>query len=148
MSDSAQNSSAHPAAAAVLNRREFERNKGAIHMKRASAQIKLEHDPAQVITSRVLLNDLTPKGVGLFAVSPLLPGSQVLLTIDQPKQMFVKGRVVWCMEFDLNSHVLSEQKFRYRVGIQFQFASEEERQALAAYVQSLGQEFLYGSRAV
>lgn len=139
------------AAQAVLNQRQYQRNRLPVHFKRARAEVKLSGlgaDPTKIIEARVLLNDITPKGIGLFTTSPMLPSQEISITVDQPKRLYVRGRIVWCMEHNANTHILSETKYAYRVGIQFIFDTEEERQALAKYVQELEAQFLYGKEAL
>ena len=70
------------------------------------------------------------------------------MTVDQPKRLYVRDRIVWCLEHGANSHVLSESKYSYRVGIQFIFDTDEERKALETYVQELEKEFLYGKESL
>lgn len=150
MSDQAS-TTPRAAAQAVLNRRQYQRNRLPVHFKRARAEVKLTGlgaDPNKIIEARVLLNDITPKGIGLFSTSPMLPSQEISITVDQPKRLYVRGRIVWCMEHNINSHVLSESKYSYRVGIQFLFDTDEERKALETYVQELEKQYLYGKESL
>lgn len=148
---SEQSTAPRAAAQAVLNKRQYQRNRLPIHFKRARAEVKLSGlgaDPTKIIEARVLLNDITPKGIGIFSTSPMLPSQEISITVDQPKRLYVRGRIIWCMEHNANSHVLSESKYSYRVGIQFIFDTDEERKVLEAYVQDLEKEFLYGKESL
>lgn len=150
MSDQAS-TSPRAAAQAVLNKRQYQRNRLPVHFKRARAEVKLSGlgaDPTKIIETRVLLNDITPKGIGLFSTAAMLPGQEISITVDQPKRFYARGRIVWCMEHNANSHVLTESKYSYRVGIQFIFDTEEERKALETYVQELEAQYLYGKEAL
>lgn len=133
-------------ALAVQKKRDRDRMRRPLHIKRVNAEIKLlslQAEP-QVTIARVILNDLTPKGMGLFCASPLLVGQEVAITLEEPKRIYLRGRIVWCQEYDADSHVLSQQSYSYRMGIQFIFESPEEQVAIRRFCEQLENEFLRG----
>jgi hypothetical protein len=132
-------------AQANARKRERERVRRGIHIKRVRAEIKTVGElaaPALVTQARVLLNDFSPKGVGVFAHAPIIVGQLVSLTLEEPKRFYVKGRVVWCQEYAMESHVLSETPFHYRMGIEFVFETPEEEQQVKDYCEALGHDHL------
>jgi hypothetical protein len=137
--------------ASISNRkRERDKTRRPLHLKRVQAELKVA-DPGQtptVTSARVLLNDISPKGMGLFSASPFLPGTEIALTLSSPRQVYLRGRVAWCQEYDVDSKILSKNQFSYRVGIEFLFDSEAEEKSLKAFCEEIFKEHLFSLRAV
>jgi len=129
----------------VAKKRERERSRRPLHLKRVYAQIKVETqaEPAKVLDARILLNDITPQGLGLFSMEPILVGQNIAITLDHPSRIYLKGRVVHCQEFAVNSHIMSKDPFLYRVGIHFQFVSKEEEDAVAKFCEGLSSDQIH-----
>ncbi len=105
-----------------------------IHIKRINAHIELPHvdgTPAIASDVRLVLNDLSTKGVGLYSSSPLNPGQEITLTITEPSIIKIRSKVVWCQEHAANSHILSVQSFGYRIGLEFLVDKSQEMQLVA-----------------
>jgi hypothetical protein len=108
-----------------------------LHIKRVTAQMVLmAGDPAESesektepekLSIRIVLNDITPTGVGIYVPRLLHKGQEGTLNMTNPMPVSVKFRVVWSREFNVDSHVLTDQAFAYRAGLQFQFSSDEEK---------------------
>lgn len=107
-----------------------------ILVKRVPAEVQVDAT-REVLESRVFLNDLSPTGVGLFINTPLDKGAEVSIVIEQPKHLFVKGEVAWCQPYTLNTRILSEEVYAYRMGIRFIFDSPEEAETLKRYCDEL-----------
>lgn len=137
-------------AIASAKKREKERNRRPIHIKRVQAELKVVgtiNTTPHITQARVLLNDLSPKGLGLFAANPIMVGQQIALTIEEPKRFYIRGRVIWCQEHDADSHVLSPTPYSYRIGIEFVFESREEEQQVAAYCDEIAKNHLFTLKA-
>jgi hypothetical protein len=123
---------------ALTNAKKRERDKARrpIHIKRVMGQLKilgaLGSEPV-IAEARVLLNDMTSKGVGLFCGIGLATGQEISITIQEPKQFFIKAKVMWCQEYNSESHILSKVSYAFRVGVQFVFSTPEEEKAVADY---------------
>lgn len=126
-------------------RREKDRLRRPLHFLRTRAEIKIPdlNGDAIIVDARVILNDISPKGVGLFSTQALLPGQDVAITLEEPKRIYLKGRIVWCQEHDVESHVLSESRYSYRIGIAFVFETPEEFQAVQHYCEVLQKEHIH-----
>jgi hypothetical protein len=133
-------------ALAQARRREKERAKKPMHLRRVVGQLKAANNE-EAANARVLLNDLTPKGMGLFCSKPMMVGEEVSLTLEQPKQFYVKGRVVWCQEYSVDSHVLSKVSYSYRVGIEFIFDTDEDRKTVEDYCAELMKKHVFTIKA-
>lgn len=133
-------------ALANQKRRERERMRQSFHVRRVRAEIKVSQPMVQSTRTdaRVILNDFTPQGLGLFSEHAVMPGQEVSITLEEPKRFFVRGRVIWCQEYDANSHVLSQVSFKFRVGIEFVFETPEEQAAVEAYVTELNEKYIFG----
>jgi Tfp pilus assembly protein PilZ len=111
-------------------KRERERMKMPFHIKRVHATVEIGD---QKIDVRLILNDLTPKGMGLFSSTRFSTGDEVTIYLENPKKIQLKGKIAWCQEYEVRGKVLTEKSFSHRVGLQFVFSSPEEEQAMKAY---------------
>ena len=130
-----QSSTQRSRALIAEKKREREKRRSPIHLRRVMAQLKISEadGTASLIDARVVLNDLSVKGLGIFTMQPLLVGQSISLTLEYPKRIYIKGRVIWCQEIDSSSHVLSETSYQFRMGLQFVFATDEERIAVKSF---------------
>jgi hypothetical protein len=121
-------------------KRERERLKMQFHVKRVVAVVSI-HVPGQekpeTVDVRLILNDFTPKGMGLFSAHRFNAGDEITIDLENPKKVQVKGRVAWCQEYEIRGKVLTAQSYSYRVGLTFIFATPEEEQSLKAYCDDL-----------
>jgi Tfp pilus assembly protein PilZ len=93
--------------------------------------------------SRIILNDLSPFGVGLFCEKAFNVGQEIALTLEHPRRIYVRGKVAWCEDQSPQSHVMSKKPFGYRIGIQFTFQSAEEQEALREFCDQIAREHLH-----
>ncbi len=130
-----QSPSARTRAAQAIRRKERERTKPRLRLLKVRADLKIleQTREPQIAECRVVMNDFNPQGVTLFSSVPLMVGDEVALTLEDPKQFYIKARIVSCQEFDVNSKVLAQNTFSYRIGMQFKFESEAERAEVRAY---------------
>jgi hypothetical protein len=101
----------------------------------------------EIIPARVILNDLSSKGVGLFSPFPFIPGQEVIVNITAPIKLQLPSRVVWCQQHDANSHVLSSQPYSYRLGIEFLHPSHEKQESIKIIFDDISRNFLYSTRS-
>lgn len=130
-------------------KRQMDRLKRPMHLKKVRAEMKIvgpDKRPS-ISEARVVLNDMSPEGVGIFSSLPVLVGQEISLTMEDPRQVFLKGRVVWCQEFDVGSPVVSQHTFSYRMGIRFVFSSPKEQEAVRLFCEELFRLHLYGNAA-
>jgi Tfp pilus assembly protein PilZ len=119
-------------------KRERERMKMQFHVKRVLATVELGD---QKIDVRLILNDLTPKGMGLFSSNRFSAGDEVTIHLESPKKMQIKGKIAWCQEYEVRGKVLTAQSFSYRVGLSFVFATKEEEATMKAYCDEVMQNY-------
>lgn len=135
----------------TAKKRQQDRLSRPLHIKRVRAEIRaISQNPggeAPATEARVILNDFSAKGMGIFASQALMVGQEVAITLQEPKQVYLRGRIVWCQEYDAESHVLSANPFSYRMGIKFVFQSKQEEQAVAKFCDELFRQHLYGNKA-
>ena len=121
------------------------RNRVPIHLRRINAKLDViapidEANPSliPVITSslevRIVLNDLSTTGVGIYASAPLTPDQEVMLSFTVTHPLSVKFKVVWCQEHNMNTHILSAQSYTYRMGLEFMSHSPTEKAAIESLV--------------
>lgn len=103
---------------------------------RVSAQLQTQ-GTGEVISGRVFLNDLNSNEVTLFLAEPILRETDVFVVIEQPKHLFIRGKVVWCTLFQLSMKVLSVESYKYRARVRFNYETAEERTMVEEYFRSL-----------
>ncbi len=131
-----------------------------LHIHRVEAEIQLampanySPPPGEVVQeepsihTRLLLNDMTQTGVGLYSPIPFLPGQEIVIRLQEPRPFFLRGRIVWCREYSLKTNILSADPFNYRVGIRFVFESLEEERMVNSYCDLVKREFIHNALAV
>ncbi len=77
-------------------------------------------------TVRLILNDFSIKGAGIFSSMPLVSGQQLQMTLTEPRKIVLYGKVAWCQEHNLNSHIISKELYAFRAGIEFVLKSVDE----------------------
>jgi hypothetical protein len=126
-------------------KRQQDRLKRPMHIRKVRVEVKLTGGTAEqpLTDTQLLLNDLTPAGIGLYAHQCLPAGQELTITVAEPHPISLRGKVVWCQEIHSQSHVISNHFFSHRVGIKFLFNNEEERQAAEQYCSDLSKNYLY-----
>lgn len=115
----------------------------AIHIKRVTADIRTvgsptaEGRPNTEASARIMLNDLSIKGVGIFCDKPFRPGQEIAINLTDPSPIYLRGKIVHCTEQDSNAHIISNFDFSYRIGIQFIFADSAEEAAVRAFCEDI-----------
>jgi hypothetical protein len=82
-------------------------------------------------------------GVYVYSSDALSPGQNVSLTIEEPRMFYSRGIVLSCQPILGNRCVISKTPLRYRVAIEFQFQTHEEREAVSQYCDGFLRERLY-----
>lgn len=127
---------------AAANSKKKDKNKPKIHIKRIVASLELVNSPTSRTDARLILNDLTPKGTGLFSTHGFIQGQEVWVNIEDPTKLRIKAKVSWCQEHNANSHVLSNQPYSFRMGLDFMPANEEESKMIQALCDEVVKNYL------
>lgn len=113
----------------------FRRTSG--QLKRTTPSIGLGTSNSGPVAVRAFLHELSPTDLNFFSTERISAGESVAISLDGPKKFFVKGRVVLCMEVPSGSSIVTSPKYGYRVRMQFEFGSEEERLEVQNYAHEL-----------
>lgn len=127
---------------AVANAKKKQRDASSrrLHIKRVKAELRVVvqgNTAPEVNEVRVVLNDMTERGMGLYSQNPIGVGREVAVTLESPRQIYLRGHVTWCQEFDAESRILAQNPFSYRVGVKFIFQSPEEEEAVKNFFEEL-----------
>lgn len=137
-------------AIAIARKRERDRLLHPIHFRRVEATLTVTATGAETPQSfpvRVILNDLSPKGMGLFVTQALVAEQDVTIQLKDPREITVSGRVVACQEYHNEGHILTPKSYPYRMGIRFLFKTAEEEKAFQDFCNELSVNHLYGQKA-
>lgn len=134
-----------------LGSKKSDRNRGkpVIHIKRTLARLEIVEqglstdNPPYCLNVRLVLNDLTPQGTEIFSSEPIVLNREISLTLVSPVSISIKGRILSCQAHNMQSHILSDQSFAYRIGVQFNLETEAEKSALETLCADLTREILY-----
>lgn len=119
------------------------RGRGTLHIKRVTAEIRgvgetaIREDSATEGMARLLLNDLTAKGVAVFCTHAFPAGQEVAILVPLPTQIYLRGRVMFCQEREFTTAIISPQPFAYRIGIEFIFENLVEEAAVKKYCEDV-----------
>lgn len=125
-----------------------------LHMQRVTAQLKYPADhglgekvATTILPARVILNDFTPRGLTLFVPASILVGETLSITLDEPQQFYIRGKVIWVQLVESRIVCGGETNFSYRMGIEFIFESEAEAEAAKAFCDMIKDEYTMPSAA-
>jgi len=108
-----------------------------VHFLRFQAEVRLmaRKEP---IPSRVFLVDISQHGAGIFAAKKIKPGKRISLCIftDLNRFSVVNGKVMWCKQYGSGSRILGDKSFPYRLGIEFEFGSDEGKRVIKDFLKS------------
>lgn len=110
-----------------------------MNTKRIQAELKLTNDldKSKINKIRIVLNDLRIEGVHVFAADLILVETEVSITFTYPKQFYLKGKVVSCTNIAADSKIISDSPVKYRIGIQFEYETPEDKVAVEEYLVQL-----------
>ena len=135
-------------AVASARRRDRERKRRPIHIKRISAYLELLDIPQaneSGLEVRLILNDLSLAGVGIFCAEALAPETLAILRIEQPSDLRVSAKVIWCQEHAASSRILTRQPHRYRAGLQFLVENPDQQMAIKHFYEEMRRTILYST---
>lgn len=95
-----------------------------------------------LISGFLSLIDFSPEGMHVFLDCQVYCGNEASITLEQPRQFYVKSRVVACVNYLVDTKVLCEAPLRYRVTLQFKFESDAEREEVRAFCEFVRTESL------
>lgn len=121
---------------AASTKRTKSRNR--MHLKRVSAQVKAEGGaPTEEQHASVILNDFSEGGLGLFTHRPFIPREIITLVFEEPLPLNVKAKIVWCQMLSTSTKVISETSQLYRVGLEFVFENDEQKEQVKKFCAEL-----------
>jgi len=125
-------------------RRKAFRHRARIPLVRVDAEMAIYSSfedlssPREKLPIRLLMSDITTNGLGFFSEKQFYPGSCLSISLPFQTPVYIRGKVAWCQEaIKKQSVLISDHKYRYRVGIQFYFATEAEKNAIYEFIQAL-----------
>ncbi len=104
------------------------------HLRRVSARLQAG---SQIFDAMVLLNDISERGIRLFSSLPQVPGTPVLISLFHPRTLAVKAVVQERLAPMRTGHIISQRSYSHRMVLRFDFASDDERRAVAEFVLEL-----------
>ena len=140
-----QSPSQRTRSAAYGKKRDKSRMRKPFHIKRIVAQLvhgASESSPGITTDVRMVLNDLSVTGAEIFSPVPLNMGEKVTLNIQDPQKLSLSATVTWCQEYAMNSHILSDQPYSFRIGIEYVLKSDEERETLRSFCQDITNNYI------
>lgn len=128
-------------------RTQVKAQKPKMHLRRTHASVKLTASgelgkTQSTLEGRIFLNEIRPKGLDIFTTEALPVGKQVAISVEAPKQFFVKAKVKWCQENYDDVRIISEKNFKFRCGLVFVFSSPEEEASVKKYCEEIYAEYV------
>lgn len=72
--------------------------------------------------------DFSEQGVGLYVAEKIKERIKVRVSFDHIDAPSFQGVVAWCQRYSHEQHFVGHSMANYRIGIEFRFSSEPERQ--------------------
>lgn len=103
--------------------------------------------PTQIDWGYVVLNDITPNGMYVFSTQSYPKDRVVSLTLEEPRRFYARARVISSQNVRQDSHIISEKTYSYRVALEYEIQTEEERKTLREFSEEVQRVYLYKRRA-
>ncbi len=119
-------------------------------LKRVPIQLAIQESltaPVKIIWGFVALNDVVAKGLYAFTTDPLNKDTVVSLTMEDPRRFFAKAKVISCQNVHVESRVISEFRFSYRLALEYDPQSEDEREGQKQFADEISANFLHKKKA-
>lgn len=101
--------------------------------------------PAEVIKCRLILNEMSPRGVYVYSSAAFAPGQIVALTVHAPRFFYIQAQIVSCAKRQLDHRVIADDPQTYRIRVEFLFSSDEERRSVLEYCRDFLGKYLYSA---
>src|SRR5579885_1466580 len=124
--------------------RERERNASRFTIRRTRAEVKIRSESSEpaIAPARIVLNDVSPKGMTFLVGSSLPVGELAQITIEEPRRIYVKAKIVASQPYGLGGRVISAEPFSYRIAVTFIFSTEDEERDFKSFCDELALEVL------
>ncbi len=123
-----------------------------VKLQRTDAEIKTlnsagsgevaDESASAILPARVILNEFSLAGVGAYTTGRIKMGQEIALTIDEPRRFYITGRVLFCNEVRVDSKLIQQNVFPWRVGIEFIYKTDAERAEVSKYCEELTKTWL------
>lgn len=80
---------------------------------------------------------MSPTGIGMFSSIALDINEPIAVVIEQPRHLYLKGTVCYSNYIIPPSRVISIDPMPFRVGVQFSFETDEERDLIKKYLEEI-----------
>lgn len=131
---------------ATADRRKYQRPRARIPLIRVDGEMAIYSSfddlsaPIAKLPLRLVMSDITPKGMGIFSEKKFYPGACISISLPLREPFYIKAKVAWCREtIQRNSLILSQHHFKYRIGLEFFFANDAEKKSVLDLIQKLTQ---------
>ena len=87
-----------------------------------------------VFATKLVWSELANSTVLLYSANPIPVSEEIAISVKNPKQIYVRGRIVGCAEAAPSARILSKNPMLYRIKVELQFNSAEERIKLISHI--------------
>src|SRR5579885_1317491 len=114
--------------------RERRKRESGFKIRRSSAQVRIGGMPEGplVMNVRVILNEVAATGMQFFAGRELPTGALAQITLEEPRRVYVRAKIVCSQEITTETRIISTDVFSHRVKVIFLFETEEDQAAFKA----------------
>ncbi|MGK5081708.1 hypothetical protein WDW37_00260 [Bdellovibrionota bacterium FG-1] len=102
------------------------------------------NDPVSV---RLLLNDISSKGVEVMAEHEIPASVKVSLILNDPAPIMIQGKVAYCQNLAAETKIISDRPHVFRVGLLFIYDSPADQEQIKQFCAQIAQITLTPSRA-
>jgi len=91
----------------------------------------------KVANGQAILYEIDMNKIHFFCEQSFLIGSSIVLKLEVPKSLGIQGLVVDCRAFDLESKIIREINYPYRVVAEFQFIRPGQKSLLRQFLMAI-----------
>lgn len=96
-----------------------------------------ELEPDEIAIGRAMLSEINMERMFFFCEKKFMEGQAIVIEFLVPKRFVLNAEVLYCIEFNMKSRIISKNKLPYRTIVKFTFLKEGERSLLREFVQSI-----------
>jgi len=93
--------------------------------------------PDEIAIGRAMLSEINMDRMFFFCEKKFMEGQAIVIEFLVPKRFVLNAEVLYCVEFNLKSRIISKNKLPYRTIVKFTFLKEGERTLLRDFVKSI-----------
>jgi len=91
----------------------------------------------KIYKARTILAEIYMDKMYIFCSEKFIIGQSIVIQFEIPKPFILNAEITYCLEFNMQSRIISEKKMPYRASLRFTFVKPGERENLRTFLKSI-----------